>query len=71
MQLVVYLSVPGLEGGPRPRSVQSNFEGKKEENHQQNKFETAREESKTYVHCKRKEDFQMLTKGMFTFSHFL
>ena len=22
-------------------------------------------------HCKRKEDFQMLTKGMFTFSHFL
>ena len=47
MQLVVYLSVPGLEGGPRLRSVQSNFEGKKEENHQQNKFETAREESKT------------------------
>ena len=64
MQLVVYLLISAwVREWAQTPPVQSNFEGKKEEKHQQNKFETAWEELQVNL-CQKLLFLHQLTHNM-------
>ena len=64
MQLVMYLLISAwVREWAQTPPVQSNFEGKKEERHQQNKFETAWEELQVNL-CQKLLFLHQLTHNM-------